>query len=62
MEKAKEKGEIMSNAMRLIQSKGDEALEYAKKQAEKPPEPGKEKDQEFWEKIYKQVELLLHQE
>jgi len=54
-----EKGEIMRNAQRLIKSKGDKALGYAKRVAEKKKEAGAEKDQAFWERIAAQIELLI---
>ncbi len=57
--KDKAKGEIMRNAQRLLTTRGDGALGYAKKMAEKVQETGDEEDQAFWERIAAQVELLI---
>ena len=59
MKKPKEKGEIMRHAVRLVKSKGDEAVDHANKMAKKMRETGDEEDQAFWDKIAKQVELLV---
>ncbi len=59
MQKPATKGEIMRNAQRLLTTRGDGALGYAKKMAEKVQETGDEEDQAFWERIAAQVELLL---
>ena len=59
MEKPKEKGEIMRNAQRLLTTRGDGALGYAKKMAERMQDTGDEEDQAFWDKIAQQVELLV---
>jgi len=56
-----EKGEIIRNARRLLKSKGDGALNYAKKMAERMQESGEDEDQVFWEKIAKQIDLLLYE-
>ena len=59
MQEPKEKGEIMRHAVRLVKSKGDGAVDHANKMAEMMQEEGDEEDQEFWNKIAKQVELLV---
>ena len=55
------KGEIMRNARRLVKAKGDSALGYAENMAEKMQETGGGDDQEFWQKIAAQVELLIYE-
>ncbi len=55
-----ERGEIMRNAQRLVGAKGDGALGYAEKMAERMQENGEDNDQAFWEKIAAQVDLLLY--
>ncbi len=57
--KDKSKGEIMRNAQRLLTTRGDGALGYAKKMAERVQETGDEEDRAFWERIAAQVELLI---
>ena len=59
MDPSSDKGEVMRNAQRLLKAKGDGAFEYASKMADRMQDIGDEKDQAFWEKISKQVELLL---
>ena len=61
MDKTSMRGEIMRNAQRLVMSRGDGALEYASKVAERMQDIGDDEDQVFWEKIAAQVELLVHQ-
>lgn len=61
MHESKSQGEIMRNALRLVNARGDGALEYANKMVARMEESGDEKDHAFWEKISKQVELLLHE-
>ena len=56
-----EKGEILRNARRLVQARGDGALEYANKMAMEMEEMGDENNQAFWERIAAQVELLLYE-
>ena len=48
----------MRNAQRLVMAKGDGALGYAEKMAERMQETGEEDDQDFWERIVAQIELL----
>ncbi len=60
MNKSWEKGEILRNARRLVQAKGDAALPYAEKMAKTMQETGEEDDQAFWERIASQVDLLIH--
>ena len=55
------KGEIMRNAQRLVMAKGDGALGYAEKMAERMQETGEEDDQAFWERIAAQIELLVYE-
>ena len=59
MQESTEKGEIMRNAQRLLTARGDDALSYAKKMAERVQETGDEEDQAFWERIAAQIELLV---
>ena len=49
----------MRHAVRLVKSKGDGAVDHANKMAEMMQEEGDKEDQEFWNKIAKQVELLI---
>lgn len=55
------RGEIMRRAQLLIKGKGDDALDYANKMAARKEELGEEEDFAYWEKIAKQVELLLYE-
>ena len=59
MQKPKEKGEIMRHAIRLVKSKGDDAVHHANKMVKRMEETGDEDDQAFWNKIAQQVELLV---
>ncbi len=59
MQKPRETGEIMRHALMLVNSKGDGAVEHANKMAERMRDTGDEEDQEFWNKIAQQVELLV---
>ena len=61
MDKTSNKGEIMRNAQRLLKAKGNGAVGYAEKMAERMQETGEENDQVFWEKIAAQVELLVYE-
>ena len=61
MQQSFEKGEIMCNARRLILAKGDRALAYAEKMAERKQELGEDEDEVFWGKIAKQIDLLLYE-
>lgn len=60
MNKSWEKGEILRNARRLVQAKGDGALGYAEKMAKKMQEREDEENQAFWERIAKQIDLLIY--
>ena len=51
----------MRNAERLLKAKGNGALAYAEKIAERMQELEKDEDQVFWEKIAKQIDLLLYE-
>ena len=62
MGKSSMRGEVIRNAQRLIQTRGDGAYNYACKMADRMQEIGDENDQAFWIKISKRVELLLHSE
>ena len=62
MNKQWEKGEILRNARRLVQAKGDGALDYAEKKAKRMQEAGEEDDQAFWERIATQVDLLIYEQ
>ena len=62
MSKSWEKGEILQNARRLVQTKGDSALGYAEKMAKRMRETGEEDDPAFWERIASQVDLLIYQQ
>ena len=59
--KDKDKGEIMRNAQRLLKARGDGALGYANKMAERVQETGDEEEQAFWERIAAQIELLIYE-
>ena len=59
MKKPKERGEIMRHALMLVNSKGKSAVDHANKMAKRMKETGDEDDQEFWNKIAQQVELLV---
>ncbi len=59
MKKSKETVEIMRHALMLVNSKGDGAIDHANKMARRMQDTGDEDDQEFWNKIAKQVELLV---
>ncbi|MFQ5763842.1 MAG: hypothetical protein ACE5GT_02845 [Rhodospirillales bacterium] len=61
MHESKSQGEIMRNALRLVSTRGPGALEYANKMVARMGETGDEQAQAFWEKISKQVELLLYE-
>ena len=61
MEKTSYEGEIMRNAQRLLKARGDGALGYAKKMAERVQETGDEEDRAFWERIVAQIELLIYE-
>ena len=62
MSKSWEKGEILRNARRLVQTKGDSALGYAEKMAKRMRDPGEADDPAFWERIASQVDLLIYQQ
>ena len=55
------RGEIMKRAQLLIKGKGDAALDYSNKMAARMEETGDQDDIVYWEKIAKQVELLLYE-
>ena len=59
MEKPRETGEIMRHALMLVNSKGEGAIDHANKMARRMEDTGDEEDQEFWNKIAQQVELLV---
>ena len=59
MKKPKKTGEIMRHALMLVNSKGDGAVDHANKMARRMQDTGDEEDQEFWNKIAQQVELLV---
>jgi hypothetical protein len=61
VDKTSNKGEILRNAQRLVQTRGDGAVGYAKKMAERMQETGEVDDQAFWERIAAQIELLVHE-
>jgi len=54
-------GEIMRSALRLIKARGDAALDYAIKKSEAIRDTGDEEDQTYWEKITRQIEILLYE-
>ena len=62
MKKSSMRGEVMRNAQRLIQTRGSGAFDYACNIADRMQELDEEKNQAFWKKIARQVELLLHSE
>ena len=59
MQDPKGKGEIMRHTVRLVKSKGDDAVDHANTMAKRMEETGDEDDQAFWNKIAQQVELLV---
>ena len=56
------KGEVMRNAMRLVKARGDSALSFAKNKAERMQEDGDEEDQIYWDRISRQIEILLYED
>ncbi len=56
------KGEVLRNAMRLVKTRGDGALKFAKKKAERMRDDGDEEDQIYWDRISRQIEILLYEE
>ncbi|MCH7935634.1 MAG: hypothetical protein IH994_00905 [Proteobacteria bacterium] len=56
------KGEVMRNAMRLVKTRGEGALQYAKSKAERMQDVGEEEDQIYWDRISRQIELLLYED
>ncbi len=61
LKKDKDKGEIMRNAQRLIGARGEGALSYANKMAERMQKEGDEEEQAFWERIAAQIDLLIYE-
>ena len=55
------RSEIMKRAQLLIKGKGESALDYSNKMAARMEETGDQDDILYWEKIAKQVELLLYE-
>ena len=55
-------GEVMRNAMRLVKARGEGALQYAKNMAERMRDEGEEEDQVYWDRISRQIELLLYED
>ncbi len=51
----------MKRAHLLIKSKGDAALDYTVKMAERMEEAGDEGNLVFWQKISRQVEILQYE-
>ena len=56
------KGEVLRNAMRLVKTRGDDALPFAKRKAERMQDEGEEEDQIYWDRISRQIELLLYED
>ncbi len=56
------KGEVMRNAMRLVKARGDGALPFAKSKAERMHDEGDEEDQIYWDRITRQIEILLYED
>ncbi len=56
------KGEVMRNAMRLVKTRGEGALQFAKSQAERMQDEGDEEDQIYWDRISRQIEILLYED
>ena len=59
MKEPMEKGEIMRHALMLVKTRGDSAVDHANKMVKRMQETGDEDEQAFWNKIAKQVELLV---
>lgn len=55
------RGEVMRNAMRLVKARGSSALQYAKSKAERMQDEGEEEDHVYWDRISRQVEILLYE-
>ena len=55
------KGEIMRNAQRLVKYRGSGALRYSEMMVKRMNEDGDEHEQAYWEKISRQVELLINE-
>ena len=51
----------MRNAMRLVKARGSSALQYAKSKAERMQDEGEEEDHVYWDRISRQVEILLYE-
>ena len=56
------KGEVMRNAMRLVKARGVDALPFAKSKAERMQDEGDEEDQVYWDRISRQIEILLYED
>ncbi len=54
-------GEVMRSALRIIKTRGDEALDYATRKAEWMADNGDQEDEVFWQNISRQIEILLYQ-
>ena len=54
-------GEVMRNALRLIKTRGDGALDFAAKKAEWMTDNGDEEDEIYWRNISRQIEILLYE-
>ena len=53
--------EVMRNALRLIKTRGDGALDFAAKKAEWMTDNGDEEDEIYWRNITRQIEILLYE-
>ncbi len=51
----------MRHALMLVNSKGDGAVDHANKMSEKMQDAGDEDGQAVWNKIARQVELLVYE-
>ncbi|MEE9316894.1 MAG: hypothetical protein V3U48_01235 [Rhodospirillales bacterium] len=52
----------MRNAMRLVKARGVDALPFAKSKAERMQDEGDEEDQVYWDRISRQIEILLYED
>ncbi len=48
--------------MRLVKTRGPDALQYAKRKTERMQDIGEEEDQIYWDRISRQIELLLYED
>ena len=52
----------LENVMRLVKARGPGALKFAKRKTERMQDIGEEEDQIYWDRISRQIELLLYED